>query len=278
MPAVLCPPGFIRVTLLLFHREVSAKLGSPWLYCVASAVCLIVWLYGAGFLHTFETESVLVTTDPLMALNVVVVTFLGLVLGLRLSTSIAWEREHRTLEVLVAGPVSFAAVVAAKFLVELCVFAGLMGIYVAYLIVAQPLGAGVTGMGDALSAGQMPIYALPTLALGLVISAWARSVRSAVVAYLVLVGLLGSLEIALGLLLTRPAEELSLAALYLKATLQGAAWLLRPVSAIGQLAGLAEGLMTQTSLTVVKMLLALALTAATLGAAVLLARRRGALA
>jgi hypothetical protein len=174
--------------------------------------------------------------------------------------------------------VSFEAVVAAKFLVEFCVFAGLMGIYVAYLIVAQPLGAGVTGMGDALSAGQMPIYALPTLALGLVISAWARSVRSAVVAYLVLVGLLGSLEIALGLLLARPAEELSLAALYLKATLQGAAWLLRPVSAIGQLAGLAEGLMTQTSLTVVKMLLALALTAATLGAAVLLARRRGALA
>lgn len=277
MPTALRPPGLMRVTLILFRREVGAKLASPWLYCVASAVCLMAWLYGVGFAHTFETESVLVTIDPLMALNIIVVTFLGLVLGLRLSTSIAWEREHRMLEVLVAGPVSFEAVVAAKFLVELCIFAGLVAIYVAYLVIAQPLGAGVTGIADALSAGQMPLYALPTLALGLAISAWARTVRGAVVAYLVLVGLLASFEIALGLLLARPAEELSLAALYLKGMLQGAAWLLRPVSAIGQLAGLVEGLIAQASLGAMKTLLALALTLATLGGAIVLSRRQGAM-
>src|SRR5690606_19239209 len=61
-----------------------------------------------------------------MALNIAVVIFLGLVLGLRLAASIAWEREHRTLEVLIAGPVSFEAVVLAKFLVELCVLLALM--------------------------------------------------------------------------------------------------------------------------------------------------------
>ncbi|WP_207481895.1 ABC transporter permease [Arenibaculum pallidiluteum] len=271
-------PGFLGTTLLLVRREASAKLASPWFYGVASVVCLTAWAYGTGFVKTFETESVLVTTDPLMGLNVVVVTFLGLVLGLRLSSSIAWEREHRTLDVLIAGPVSFEAVLLAKFLVELCVFAALMGSYFLYLLLAQPLGAGVVGFGSALSAGQMTLCALPTLVLGLLVSAWARTVRGAVVAYLILVGLLGLFEIVLGLLRARPPEELSLGAAYLKEVLEGAATILHPVSAVGGLGDLAEALAAQSPLLASHMLSALALTAAGLILATALLRIRGALA
>ena len=42
----------------------------------------------------------LVTTDPLAVLNAVVVSVLAAVLGLRLAASLAWEREHHTMEVL----------------------------------------------------------------------------------------------------------------------------------------------------------------------------------
>jgi ABC-type transport system involved in multi-copper enzyme maturation permease subunit len=212
-----------------------------------------------------------------MALNVLVVAFLGIVLGLRLSASIAWEREHRTLEVLVVGPVSFEAIVLAKFLVELCIFAVLIAIYVLYLLVAQPLGAGVIGLGDALSVGQMPLHALPTLALGLLVSSLARTVRGAVVVYLVVVACLGLFEAVLGFLLARPPEELSLAEAYFRAALQGTATFLHPVSAIARLADLADGLTAQTPLRASKTLLALALTAATLAAATMFSRLRGAL-
>ncbi len=277
MPLALSPPGFLRTTLLLFGREVRAKLASPWLYTVASVVCLIAWAYGAGFAQTFETESVLVTTDPLMALNVLVVAFLGIVLGLRLSSSMAREREHRTLEVLVVGPVSFEAIVLAKFLVELCVFAVLISIYVLYLLIAQPLGVGVIGWGEALSVGRMPLHALPTLALGLLVSSLARTVRGAVIVYLVVVAGLGLFEIVLDFLLEQPPDELSLAEAYFRGALQGAAAFLHPVSAIARLADIADALTAQTPMLASKSLLALALTAATLAAASILSRLRGAL-
>jgi ABC-type transport system involved in multi-copper enzyme maturation permease subunit len=278
MPLVTRHPSFLRTTFLLLRREAAARLGSPWFFFVASVVCLIAWAYGAGFSHTFQTESVHVTTDPLIALNIFVVSFLGIVLGLRLASSIAWEREHRTLEVLVVGPVSFEAVVLAKFLVELCVFAVLMAIYFAYLLMAQPLGAGVIDVGIALSAGQMPFYALPTLALGLLVSAWSRTVRGAVLVYLVLVVFLSAFEIVLALLLSRPPEQLSLGAAYVRSALQSAATILDPVSAIARLGDLTKGLTAQAPVLAADTLHALALTALTLALAAIVSRARGALA
>lgn len=278
MSAAARPPGFWGVTLLLFAREVSAKFASFWLYLVASLVCVIAWLYGAGFAQTFETESVLVTTDPLMGLNVLVVAFLGIVLGLRLASAIAWEREHRTLEVLVVGPVSFEAVVLAKFLVELCVFAVLMAIYVLYLLLAQPLGAGVIDAVGTLTVGQVPLHALPTLALGLLVSAWAASVRGAVLIYLVLVGLLSAYEVVLALLQAREPAQLSLGAAYLRSGMEAAAGFVDLASPLARLAELAGGLTAQVPLLTSDIWHSLALTAATLAAAALLCRLRGAVA
>ncbi|MDZ4392608.1 ABC transporter permease subunit [Cypionkella sp.] len=275
MATALHLPGTLHLTGLLVRRELGAKLTSPWFFVVATAICLTALVYGSGFQQSFETETVLVTSDPLLALNVMVISFVGLVLGLRLASGLAWEREHRTLEVLLVGPVPWSAVVLAKFLVELCVLALLLAIYWAYLLLAQPLGAGVIGLADTLPIGQMPIFVLPLLALGLLISAWARSVRSAVVGFLVLVGLLAIYEATLAVMTTLPAADMSLSSLYLRAGLESVAPVLHPVSAVGALAGLIERSVTQNPVTALQTGASLALTVATLGLCIIVARFKG---
>ena len=131
MAAILHPVDPATATLLLAGRELRLRLGSVWFWAVASTICLMAWLYGAGFLAGFETESVIVTTDPLLALNALVTIFLGVVLALRLAASMAWEREHRTLEILLIGPAVWGAILGAKFLVEIAVLALLVFVYAA---------------------------------------------------------------------------------------------------------------------------------------------------
>jgi ABC-type Na+ efflux pump permease subunit len=211
-----------------------------------------------------------------MALDIAIVAFLATVLGLRLSTAVAWEREHGTLEVLLAGPVSWSAVLAAKFLAELGVLVLLVAVYWLYLVIAQPLGAGVIAPADTAGLVMLPVFALPSLALGLLVSAFARGVRGAVVAFLATVVLLAAFEIALAQLTGRPAEEMSLAALYVRATLEAVAPVVGGLSAVAPLAGLAEGLVTHTPVAVGDGLAAIGLTAAMIAAAVVLARFRGA--
>jgi ABC-type transport system involved in multi-copper enzyme maturation permease subunit len=274
----LSPPGTLAVAAILAGREAKARLASPWFWTVASAVCVLAWIYGAGFVASFDTESVLVTTDPLMALNILVVSFLGIVLGLRLAASMAWEREHRTLEVLLVGPAGWIAIVAAKFLVELAVLAILVAIYAAYLLAAQPLGADVIGPHELTGLGAMPLFALPVMALGLLIGAGLATVRGAVVAFLVLVGVLAAFEIARGLLAAQPVEQMSLTGLYLRHALDVAAPAVHLVSAASQLARPVEALLAQAPLHAAETAAALALTLATLAAAMAVGRVRGALA
>lgn len=276
MSLVLRPPGHLHVTLLLFRREMAARLASIWLYAVASLVCVIAWFYGGGFQRSFETESVLVTTDPLMALHVMIVVFLGVVLGLRLAAGVAWERENGTMEVLLVGPVSHEAVILSKFAVELCVLVLLIAIYVSYLQLAQPLGAGVTSIGDTLIAARMPVHALPLLALGVLVSAWARTVRGAIVAYLSLVILLGAFEAVLGYLAGRSPQELSLAAAYLRSAMQGVAMVLDPVSPVARLADLVRAMTQQALPSHGQSIAALIVTAVMLALAAVVSRMRGA--
>jgi len=271
----LRPPGLVATTLLLTSREISARLLSPWLYVVASLICLIAFFYGGGFLRGFETESVLVTTDPLAVLNAVVVSVLAAVLGLRLAASLAWEREHHTMEVLLVGPVPHEAILLSKFCAELLLLLLLVAVYAAYLLVAQPLGAGVVGPADAAAIGRMPLHALPLLALGLLASAWARSVRGAVVAYLAGLVLLGLFEIVLGMLMARQPQELSLAAAYLRGILSAASTVVDPLSAAARLADLTEGLTGQTPLAASRTLMALGLAFVTLALAAVVSRARG---
>jgi hypothetical protein len=252
-----------------------ARIGSAWFWITASLICVIAWLYGAGFQQTFETESVLVTTDPLMTLNVLIVVFLSVVLALRLAASLAGEREHRTLEVLLVGPASWGEIVAAKFLVELCVMALLVVVYLAYLLLAQPLGAGVIAPRDTLGLLAMPVFALPVLALGLLVAAWARTVRAAVVSLTGVLGLLAAFEVGLWLLEARAPDQIELTELQVRSALEAAAPVLAWVSAPGQLAGLAKALAQNAAPTGAAALWSLGLTACTLGLATAVARLRG---
>lgn len=276
MAQALSPPGGLGLTALLFAREARARLASPWFYVVASLVCLVAWVYGAGFQQTFLTESVLVTVDPLMALDIMVIIFMGLVLGLRLAASLAWEREHRTLEILLAGPVTWGSIITAKFLVEICILALLMIAYLAYLLVAQPLGAGVIALSDAQGVILMTVFALPTLALGIVVGAWARTVRGAVVAFVVVIGLLSVFQLLLAYLQGRPLDQISLNELFLRSSLEAGAPVIEKLSAAGQLAMLVKFLKQDAVLSAPATLWAAALTVLTLLLATVVARLRGA--
>ena len=242
---------------------------------LASLICLIAFFYGGGFLRGFETESVLVTTDPLAVLNAVVVSVLAAVLGLRLAASLAWEREHHTMEVLLVGPVPHEAILLSKFCAELLLLLLLVAVYAAYLLVAQPLGA---GRGRSRRRRRDRAYAATCIAascarpsrLGL-----ARSVRGAVVAYLAGLVLLGLFEIVLGMLMARQPQELSLAAAYLRGILSAASTVVDPLSAAARLADLTEGLTGQTPLAASRTLMALGLAFVTLALAAVVSRARG---
>lgn len=267
--------GFIRIVLLLIRREVVAKFVSPWVYAVATLVCLIAYLYGAGFQHSFETESILVTTDPLMALNMTVVIFVGLVLGLRLSTSVSWEREHRTLEVLLVGPVPWGAILVAKYVVELCILAAIVLFYMAYLAVGQPLGPGVIGIQDIRSIAVAPVFVLPVMAFGLLVSMWAQSVRSGVIAYLVCIGVLSVYEAVLGALTAIPVEDMNLSSTYLRAGLQATAPFIQPISPVAILSAMVERLFTQSPVTLAQISAVIVLTLAILALCRIVARLKG---
>lgn len=234
----LKPPGFIRQTVLLVRRETAAKFHVIWFWLVATVIALMAYAYGSGFQSSFQTESVIVAADPLAGLNVAVVIFLGLVLGLRLAGGLSWEREHGTLEVLLVGPASWSAIVLSKYLVEGIVLVGLITLYCSYLLLAQPLGAGVIHIPAFVSLGVSVIFVLPVMGLGLLVSAWAGSVRGAVVAYLSLVSVMAVYEAMLGLLRGMTADEMSLFALYLRAGLESTAppvHVLSPVAGVGLL-------------------------------------------
>ena len=119
----------IALCLILLWRDVRAQLVSIWPYVIASAMCAVVGLATSSVQRSFETESVLIAADPLLSVHVAVLSFIALSLGLRCATSLSWEREHRTLEVLLSGPVTVAAVVSSKLLAELVTFLALGLVY-----------------------------------------------------------------------------------------------------------------------------------------------------
>ncbi|HEV7249942.1 MAG TPA: ABC transporter permease subunit [Shinella sp.] len=269
-------PGLARQTFLLVRREVAAKFASLWFWLVASALCLIAYVYGIGFARTFETESVVVTADPLAGLNTLVVAFLGLVLGLRLAGALSWEREHRTLDVLLVGPVPLSVIVLAKYLAELAVLAALVAVHCLYLVIAQPLGAGVTGAGDFAAILANGLFVLPVMAMGLAVSGMTASVRMAVVLYLALVALLATYEVVLGLLRTMPADSMSLFSLYLRALLEAAAPAFHALSPVAGIAFLAERLVTQQALPLSQSVGVVTLTAGLLLLSWIVTRMKGA--
>ena len=225
----------LRVLWILTRRELAEKLGSVWLYLLMSLVCLAAILFGNGFIRSFQTETVLVSTGPLAALNAGMLLFLGLVTGVRLASSLSWEREHGTLDVLLVGPATHASVVAAKFVAEVVVLCVILGFYAAFLLAVQPLGRGVLSASDAGALATWSVHVLPTMALGLLVSAAFSTVRGAVIAFLALFTVLAMIE-ALSIWLAPMAPtDMTLPLLFLRSTFNAAAPALEMVSAVTHL-------------------------------------------
>jgi ABC-type transport system involved in multi-copper enzyme maturation permease subunit len=222
----------------LFGKEITAKLWSPWPFLLASGACLIAVVYGSGFQSGFETETVLVTANPLAVLNAIVSIFLAVLLGMRLAAGVAWEREHGTLEVLLMSPAGPRAIVLAKFAAEFVVLLVLLGIYAAFMLVAQPLGSGVIRPDDVLALATNVALVLPVMAMGLLVSCFFGSVRAAVIAYLVALAVLSALQALLLMLQQAQPQDLSLAMLFVRAGLEQAAPVLGLVSPAAPLADL----------------------------------------
>jgi hypothetical protein len=234
--------GEFRIIRVLVGRELASRLSSAWFYIIASGACLIAGTVGAGFVRGFETETVLVSANPLAVVDSVVLVFLGAVLGLRLSASLAWEREHRTIEVLLSGPVRWWSIVVAKFLVEFLVLGALLVVYSGYVALARPLGSTLVDGAWLLSLWCVAPMVLPLLGLGLLVSAAFAGVRPAVTAYLLVLGMLGALEAAKQWLAAQNPAEMALAALHLRSMLDAVhGWLawLSPLAYAGDLARIA---------------------------------------
>lgn len=276
MSAVARAPAQPAVVALLLRREAGAAVRSPWPWALASLACLLAWLHGGAFARGFATESVLVAVDPLGPLTLGVVAVLALLHGLRLAGGLAWEREHRTLELLLLGPASMTSVILGKLLAEVLLFAAVLAVYAAYLLLAQPLGAGVIEAADVARAALLPVHALPLIALGLLAGARAGTVRGAVAAYLGIVLALGLVAGAAAWLAAQPPQTMGLAALRLRALLEIAAAALDPVSPVARLADAARALSAEAPRPALGTVLALVQTVALPAVADLLARRRGA--
>lgn len=268
-------PGASKLLMILTRQEVRGRFSSIWVWLVATCVCLMAAVYGAGFQRSFETETVLVSSNPLVVLNALVVGLVSLVLGLRLATSLSWEREHRTLEVLLVSPVSQVGVIAAKFLAEVATLIALLGIYFAYLLLAQPMGRGVLGVDTVADLWMTAVFVLPLMAFGLSVSSCLSSVRAAVVSFLVLVVLLCGIEIATQILRVQSPKDLSLTVLYLRSGLETVQIVLSKVSPVAYLSDVALAAADVAVLTVGRAVSALVLTCAILISSVAISLRKG---
>lgn len=242
-------PGAGRIVTVLLRKEIGARFSTLWFWIVASAVCLMAANFGGGFQRAFQTETVLISSDPLQFPNAMVLIFAALVMGLRLSTALSWEREHRTLEVLLVGPVGHREIVLAKFFADTCVLVVLLMIYSAYLWFGQPLGAGVISLIDLAGLWQKLLLVLPIMAFGLLISACFSTVRASVICFLAAFGLFAILEVLTVWLSAQLPQDMSLTALYLKRGfefIQPAMDWTSPLAFLTDLIGLNDGRVTTT--------------------------------
>jgi hypothetical protein len=230
----------VRIAAILARRDLVAQLTTIWIYAVASAICLVAAVLAAGFRRSFATESVLVSAEPLASVHAAVLVVLALVLGTQAAAALSWEREHRTLDVLLSGPSTAATIVVAKLLGTIGSLLVLGLVYAAYLILLHPIGDAASATGGLALFGRAALLVLPTIGLGLLVSALAPTVRFAVIAFLCLFLALSGLEAAVAWLNAQDPHHLSLAAVYTRGILSLASDWLRPVSPASYVADVAR--------------------------------------
>lgn len=268
-------PGFIRLLFVLTRQELRGRFSGIWFWAVSSAVCLMAALYGDGFQRSFETETVLVSQNPLAALNVIAIAVISIVFGLRLATSVSWEREHRTFEVLLVSPANHSTILLAKLFAEIVTMIALLAVYSVYLLLAEPLGAGVITIDDTVDIWSIGVFVLPILGLGLLVSSFLSTVRASVVSFLVAVSVLSLIEIVTQVLRVQSPSELNLAVLYLRSGLEALHSVLNVLSPISYVSDVVLSAANVTVLTTERLFYAFGLTVALFFVSNVISSRKG---
>jgi hypothetical protein len=231
------PPSQFRLFRLMVWRDYRAKFSYVWIYILATVILVITAFAVQSFYRSFETETVQIARDPLLPVHAVVVAALALSFGLRASASVSAERENRTLEVLLAGPVNMMTFVTAKVATELLALISLLVLNATYLLILQPLAGGINVLQGVDNMLRLAVYALPFVGFGLLISSALGSVRTAMIVFTVASLALISLDVYAAWLNVQNPNDLSLSTLYLKAFLQPVSHFLMWVSPASYLVG-----------------------------------------
>ena len=209
----------LRVGWVLLKRDILGSLLSPAFYIAVTAACLLSTFLFANYLDTLNKVTVMVSVDPSSIPLFFAVALMALYLGVTSSISITGEREHRTLEVLLYGPVTAGSVVLSKFFRDLAIFLFGLVFFTVYLIVVSAMTNLALGPRSFWSIATSFFLVWPMISFSVFLSAALRRVRSAVLLFIgVFLGLAG-VQIASSLLLHVPPESISLFLLYVREAL-----------------------------------------------------------
>lgn len=193
------PPRVNRLTFqtakTLAVNEWLASFRSPGMYIVATLACLIQIQILTAPLSFLRDYGLLITQDPLIPAFLGAMAVIVLYAAIIAAISIVNEREKRTLQVLFYTPVSHQSLVLAKYLAQLLSSLSLLSITVIFLAFTAWITKFPMGL-DLFWALLLSIFLVSAMvAFGLSISAYARSVRGAVLLFLILLVLLFGLQI-----------------------------------------------------------------------------------
>jgi ABC-type transport system involved in multi-copper enzyme maturation permease subunit len=266
----------LRVGWILFKRDFIGSLLSPATYIAVTAACLISTFFVVNYFDILRKVSVLVSVDPLSVPLFVAVVLITLYIGVISSIAITGEREHRTLEVLLYGPVTPWSLILAKFSYGIAVFLFALAFFIFYLLVEATIMNLSLGLRSLKTVGIAFFLVWPMVSFSLLLSAALKRVRNAVLLFVGIFLALMGLQIAYSLLLSIPPESISLFLLYLREglaiLLKGLQW----VSPFSYIVRATPDLATGVSIPVGwSILFALLYTSFLLIAAIFVLRKRG---
>ena len=219
-----------HVVWIILAKEWRDALRTRWFALIAATftiLALALSYFGLASLGTFGVSGFGRTAASLLNLVLLIVPLMGLLIG---ALSVAAEREHGTLVMLLAQPVTATEVFLGKFFgLALALAAALLiGFSVSGLVILRHHGWAQAG-GYAALAGLTVVLGVAHIAIGLSLSASARRVApvlgAALLAWLVVVvisdvGLMGTAMVLklkpaqlLWLSLVNPLQAFKLAAM-----------------------------------------------------------------
>jgi ABC-type transport system involved in multi-copper enzyme maturation permease subunit len=184
----------IRTARYIAVRGLKTALFSPGMYLSVTVGCVLA----SAVVHTYVgaiAENGLLIASDLLTSPLYLATSIGVVyLAVATSVSVSRERDSGTLEVLFYGPVDAVGYVTGKYLEQLLVFASMLCLQAAALLVWARLTnfgfARALTLGIILSIG----LASSVTSLGLWLSTVASSTRAAMTSLIALIALFLGIE------------------------------------------------------------------------------------